>query len=190
MVGTVVVQFQLPLVNVVGTVTPVGIVMLVVIGPVVGAVPTLETVTGNVLGCPAIKAGLGDPIAVVKSGTPATGAVGVNGVAALLPVAVSPGTGAVVALNIGLVPTAALVGVIGTLKLSELAAVIDTGFVQATVELVVVQLQPLLIKLAGAVTPAGNVTVVLIGPVAVPVPMLATVTGKLLGLPATKAGLG
>ncbi len=55
--------------------------------------------------------------AVIVGGLPlATGLVGVNGRAALLLVLVSPGTGAVVALNTGWVPTVLALGVAGRVK--------------------------------------------------------------------------
>ena len=54
----------------------------------------------------------------------------------------------------------------------------------------VVQVLLLLLKLAGALVLAGSVIVVVIGPVVGPVLLFVTVTGMLLGLPATKAGAG
>ena len=56
----------------------------------------------------------------------------------------------------------------------------------------VVQVLPLLLlNEIGADTPVGKVTVVVIGPVVGPAVIgLVTVTGTLLGLPATKAGVG
>ncbi len=61
---------------------------------------------------------------------------------------------------------------------------------QVAVWPLVVQLQPLLLNMAGALTPVGNVTVVVMGPVASPCPLLVTVTGTLLGWPAARLGAG
>ena len=47
-----------------------------------------------------------------------------------------------------------------------------------------------LVKLAGALSPAGSVTVVVVVPVVGPNPTLLTVTGRLLGTPAVIAGEG
>ena len=49
---------------------------------------------------------------------------------------------------------------------------------------------PLLVKLAGALVPAGSVIVVVMVPVVGPLPLLVTVTGTLLATPATKLGEG
>jgi hypothetical protein len=129
----VLVQAQPLLLNDAGDVTPLGNVIVVVIGPVVGPVPTLATVTGNVPAWPATSAGLGVPMVVVRSGTPATAVVGVSGVAALLPVLVSPTTGLVLALNVGVVPTTEALGVIGTLNIELLPLLKPLTDVQATV---------------------------------------------------------
>jgi hypothetical protein len=169
--------------NDVGVVTPNGNATVVVTIPLVAAVPMLDTVTGISLGTLATNGVLGWPILVVKSGAfcAATGAVGVSGAAALLPVCVSPTTGAVVALNTGEVLTVDAVGVIGTLIVLLVPFGSALLVLQATVEPTVWQLQPFVVNDAGAVTPAGNVIVVLIGPAAVAVPTFATTTGKILG---------
>src|SRR5262247_3980721 len=93
-----------------------------------------------------------------------TAVVGVIGVAALLAVLVSPGVLAV--------------------------PVNGPGWVQVTVWPLVVQLHGPLVKLAGALVPAGSVIVAVIVPVVGPVPMLVTVMGTVLATPATKAGDG
>ena len=118
---------------------------------------------------------------IVNKEPPTTGAVVVIGVAALLFVTVSPVTGFVVALNVGFVPDKDAFGVIGTKKVLSLPAAIGPALVQDTERTVVEHVQPLLVKFAGAVTPVGNVMVVVIMPGAEPVPILATVIGKLLG---------
>jgi hypothetical protein len=166
-----------------GVVTPNGNATVVVTMPLVAAVPMLETVTGISLGTLATSGVLGWPMLVVKSGTlwAATGVLGVSGVAALLPVWVSPATGAVVALNTGEVLTVETDGVIGTLIVLLVPFGMAVLVLQETVELTVWQLQPFVVNDDGAVTPAGNVTVVLIGPAAVAEPTLATTTGKVLG---------
>jgi hypothetical protein len=115
---------------------------------------------------------------------------GVKGSALLLPVFVSPVTGFVFALNIGFVPTVVASGVIGTLNKLLAPALIGPGLVHVTVGAVVEHVQPLLVKFVGEVTPLGNVIVVVIMPGAGAFPILATVIGKLLGWPATKAGVG
>ena len=119
-----------------------------------------------------------------------TGVLLVRGIAVLLVVLVSPATGAVVALNTGCVPTVLALGVAGTLKPLLPLALIGPGLTQVTMLLLVVQTQPLLLKLAGAVTPVGKVTVVVMGPRVGPLPLLVTVTGTLLACPTTKAGEG
>ena len=115
---------------------------------------------------------------------PFTGLVGDIGVAALLPVFTSLLTGAVVAFTTGLVPSKVAFGVTGTLKVEAFPLFIGPWFVHVTVKFTVLQLQPLLIKLAGAVMPVGNVTVVDIRPMLGAVPILLTVTGMLLVCPA------
>ena len=117
---------------------------------------------------------------IVGAVPPATAVVGVSGLATLLMVLASPGTGAVVALNCGCVPTVLISGVAGTLKVLLLPGAIGPALMQVTVWLAVVQLQPLLLKLAGADTPAGRVTVLVSGPVAGPWPLLVIVMGTLL----------
>ena len=113
-----------------------------------------------------------------------------NGVALLLVVFTSPVTGVVVALNVGVVPTIVALGVTGTLNVLLPPAAIGPAFVQVTEGVLVAHVQPLLVKLVGAVTPVGKVMVVVIGLVVAPVPIFATVIGKLLACPATKTGLG
>ena len=125
---------------------------------------------------------LPDAGVVIVGGLPlTTGVVGVIGVAALLAVLASPGAGDVVALNCGDVPTVPALGVAGTTKPLLTVGLIGPGVVQVTVWLAVLQLHPLLVNVAGALTPVGSVTVVVIGPVAAPGPLLVTVTGTLLG---------
>ena len=96
-VDTAVLQLQPLFAKLLGAVTPAGKVTFVVIAPTVGAVPTLETVTGILLTVLTIIEGVGCPMAVTKSGEPDTGKL--TGVAALLPVAVSFGTALVEAVN-------------------------------------------------------------------------------------------
>jgi hypothetical protein len=98
----------------------------------------------------------------------------------LFPVFVSPVTGVVVPLKTGFVPTIDAFGVMGTLNKLLPPAAIGPGLVQVTVGEAVEHVQPLLVKLTGAVTPVGNVIVVVIMPGAGAVPILATVIGKLL----------
>ena len=70
-------------------------------------------------------------------------------------------------------------------------AAIGPKFTQVTTKPLLVQVFPLLLKLAGALKFAfGRVIVVVIGPVVGPVPPFVTVMGKLLGLAATKLGAG
>jgi hypothetical protein len=109
--------------------------------------------------------------------------VGVNVGDTLLPVFVSPVTGVVVAVNVGFVPTVVAPGVTGTLNVLLPLDAIGPGLVQVTEGADVEHVQPLLVKVAGAVTPAGNVIVVVIIPGAEPVPTFATVIGKSLGCP-------
>jgi hypothetical protein len=187
---TVVLQLQPLLTNDAGAVKPVGKVMVVVIWPIDGADPMLLTVTGILLVAPAVRVGVGWPMAVVKSAAPTTGLVICVGLAVLLAVTASLATGAVLALNIGFVPKILALGVTGTSKVELPAIGTLLGLLQATTLPVVVQLQPLLVKVAGAVTPAGNETVVLIGPDAKALPLLATVTGKALDTPTVKPVAG
>ena len=93
-----------------------------------------------------------------------TGIDVVVGVAALLLVIVSPVTGFVVALNVGFVPDKDAFGVIGTKKVLSLPAASGPALVHVTVGAVVEHVQVLLVKVAGAVMPAGNVMVVVITP--------------------------
>ena len=99
----------------------------------------------------------------------------------LLPVFVSPVTGFVVALNIGFVPTVVTSGVTGTLNVLLAPAAIGPRLVQVTVGAEVLHVQPLLVNMGGAVTPLGNVIVVVIMPGAAPLPLFVTVIGKSLG---------
>ena len=127
-----------PLVKEAGADVPVGIVNVVAIGPVAGAVPLLVIVTGMLLGCPAVKGVAGCPILVVKSGTPTTAVVGVIGVAGLFPVLPAGSFGAdVVAVNgPGVVPTVLDAGVTGTLMTAVLLGavlLIGPGVLQVTV---------------------------------------------------------
>jgi hypothetical protein len=117
---------------------------------------------------------------VTKSGTPAIAVVGIIGVAGLLLVTVSPVTGVVVAVNVGVVPTVAADGETGTLNVLSRPALMGPAFVQITEGAVVEHVQLFDVKVAGAETPAGKVMVVVITPRAGPVPILATVTGILL----------
>ena len=118
------------------------------------------------------------------------GGVVVSGVAALLAVFCSPATGKVVALNTGCVPTALTPVKTGTLKPLLLPALMGPRLAQVTICPLVLHTQPLLLKLAGALMPLGNVTVVVMKPSAAPLPLLVMVTGKLLVAPATNAGVG
>jgi hypothetical protein len=101
-------------------------------------------------------------------------------VAALLPVIVSPVTGFVVALKTGFVPTVVILGVTGTSNVLLPPTAIGPGLVQVTDGADVEHVQPLFINVGGAVTPVGNVIVVVIMPGAAPFPILATVIGILL----------
>ena len=68
-----VVQLQpLPPPKVTGALMPVGKVIVVVIGPLVGAVPWLATTTGRLLWTPTMRLGVGWPIVVVRSGAVVT----------------------------------------------------------------------------------------------------------------------
>jgi hypothetical protein len=120
---------------------------------------------------------------ITKSGlvTAITGDDGVIGLAALLLVFISPGILGVLALNIGDVPTVLAFGVTGTLNVDDVPLAIGPGVVQLTNDPIVLQLQPLLAKPDGAVTPAGNVMFVVIVLAVVAVPTLLTVIGILLG---------
>ena len=98
----------------------------------------------------------------------------------LLPVFVSPVTGFVVPLKIGFVPTIDAFGVIGILNKLLAPAAIGPALVHVTEGADVEHVQPLLVNVAGALTPLGSVMVVVIMPGAAPFPILATVIGKLL----------
>ena len=115
-----------------GALTPAGNVIVAVIVPVVVVVPLLVTVNGTLLAMPTTKLGEGWPMLVVKSGTPATGVVGVIGLAALLAVLVSPPP-LLVALNTGCMPTVLTSGVTGTCSVLLPPVVIGPGCVQLTV---------------------------------------------------------
>jgi hypothetical protein len=110
----------------------------------------------------------------------ATGVVTVVGAAVLLVEELSPGIGATSPVNVGLVPTIVALGVIGTLNVVDVPLAKAEEVLQLTTDPAVMQLQPLLVKLAGAVTPVGKLTVTANGPPAEAVPTLETVTGKLL----------
>jgi hypothetical protein len=173
-----------------GGVMPVGIVIVVEIGPLAGAVPILLTVTGIFDVTPAVKVGTG-PTAVIKSGAvPAwTGKLAVE-LPELLFVIVSPETGEVIAVKVGVVPTELFVGVTGMLNKLLVPLVNEFGFEQITFCPEVVQFQPLLINGAtGGVIPAGILIVVEIGPVAEALPIFATVTGIFEVTPAVKTGI-
>ena len=101
----------------------------------------------------------------------------------LLPVLVSPVTGFVVPLNIGVVPMIEMSGVTGTLNVLFAPAAIGPGLVHVTVGADVVHVQPLFVNVGGAVTPVGNVIVVVIMPGAAPLPTFVTVIGKSLDCP-------
>ena len=98
----------------------------------------------------------------------------------LFVVLVSPVTGVVVAVKVGVVPTVAADGVTGTLKVLSRPALIGPGLVHVTDCATVEHVQPFCVNVAGAETPVGNVMVVVITPGAAPFPMFATVTGKSL----------
>lgn len=173
----VVEQLKPLLVNVAGAVTLAGIVSVVVIGPVVGALPMLLTPTGSELVCPATRAGLGWLIDVVRSGCPPTGTV----VVPVLLVVLISDVVATTLVKLSVVLAVAAPGVIGTENVMLLPLAMGPALVQDTLVPVVVQPKPLLVNVAGAVTLAGIVSVVMIGPVVGAEPMLLTVTGRLLG---------
>jgi hypothetical protein len=186
-----IVQLQPLLVNGAdGGVIPLGMVIVVVIGPLAGAVPILLTVTGIFEVIPAVNVGIG-PTAVIKSGAGAadTGIVAVA-LPVLLFVTTSPETGEVEAVNCGVVPIAVFVGVTGTLNAELVPLFIGPAFVQVTFCPAVVQLHPLLVKGAdGGVIPVGIVSVVEIEPVVAALPILLTVTGILEVTPAVSVGI-
>jgi hypothetical protein len=189
-----VVQLLPPLVKVAGADVPVGNVMVVVIGPVAGPDPTFVVVIGILLTCPTVSGVAGWPIVVVKSGTPATGVLGVVGVALLLLVLATGSSGVdEPPLNVGVVPATEAEGVTGTLIVIALfgATLLNgPGVLQVTVCPEVVQLLPPLVKVGGADVPAGNVIVVVIGPVLGPEPTLVVVTGTLLTCPTVSGVAG
>jgi hypothetical protein len=104
----------------------------------------------------------------------------VVGAAVLLVGELSPGIAATLPLNVGLVPTMAALGVMGTLKIVDVPLPKAEEVLQLTNAPAVIQLQPLLVKVAGAVTPVGKFTVTFNGPPAEAVPTLEIVTGKSL----------
>ena len=105
-------------------------------------------------------------------------------------VEVSPVTGVVVALMVGLVPIVVASGVTGTRILILSPAGIGPGLVHVTMRAKVLQVEPLLVKVAGADVPAGNVIVVVMIPGAGLPPMFLTTTGTLLGVPTTNGVKG
>ena len=154
--------------------------------------PILLTFTLNIAGTFCVNVA-GGVIETTKLGTngATTGEVPDTGGAVLLGITVSPETGVVIAVNCGVVPIAATGGVTGTLKVVLLPLLIGPGFTHVTFCPVVEQFQPLLVNGAdGGVIPAGTGIVVVIVPVAGPVPILATVTGILAVTPAVKGGIG
>ena len=172
-------QVQGPEVKVLGTVTPVGIVIVVVIGPCAGAVPILLTNTGKVVCTPGVSTPAGVPIVVVMSGTPITPGFN-NKVIELLVNAVSPLFAAILAVNSTGTPTAAALAVNGKLKVLVEAGLNALTFVQVTVLTTVLQPQPLLTKLPGVVMPTGSLIVTVNMPAVLAVPTLSMVIGKLL----------
>ena len=109
----------------------------------------------------------------------------------MLPVLVSPGVLVVPVNGPGDVPTVLALGVDW-----HLDRVADTGIERARrgagdgLTTGGTTPGPPSLKLAGALTPAGSVIVVVIGPVVGPLPLLVTVIGTLLATPATKLGEG
>ena len=137
-----VVQVNPPEVKLAGTVTPGGTGTVTVIGPVVGPVPTLETVTGTLDWTPAWNGATGEPMAVVRSGygvpPPPAGLTGNVAVPVLLPVLVSPvvaGTLMVIGAGFGVCP----VTVNGICPPSVAPGASGPAAVQVTVEAAVVQ---------------------------------------------------
>lgn len=124
-------------------------------------------------------------------GAATTATLGVMLVGLLLAVLVSPAVGKTVPLNgPGVVPTVLALAVTGTwIALLPLAGM-GVLLTQVTIWPAVVQFHVPLVKLAGALVPAGRVMVVVTGPVVGRVPTLVTVMGTLLAVPATKAGAG
>jgi hypothetical protein len=150
--------------------------MVVLIGPVAGAVPIFVTVTGTILGEPATNGVKGCPIVVTKSGAAAAaiGVIGCIGVAGLLPVLVAGSFGAEdVAVVGGVVPTVLAAGVTGTNIVEEFPGAIllkGFGLEQETICPVVVHVLPFEVNDGGALNPTGNVIVAVTGPVAGAVP--------------------
>jgi hypothetical protein len=90
--------------------------------------------------------------------------------------------GVVCAVNVNGVPAVLAFGVTGILITLFPATAIPFGVVHITLKpVVLVHVQPLSVNIAGVVVPAGKLIVVVNGPLAAPVPILATVTGMLLG---------
>ena len=150
-------------------------------------VPARYTLTKLFGSAVPLMTGVAELMALVLAGAAMVGAVplltgvlGVIGLAVLLLVFVSPGAGVVVALNTGCVPIVPLLGVAGKVKVLLSVGLIGPGFVQVEIWPLVLQVQPLLLNVAGALTPLGSVTVVVIGPWALPGPLLVMVIGTLL----------
>ena len=80
----------------------------------------------------------------------------------------------------GLVPTAAFSGVTGIVNVLLAPAVIEAGLLHDITVPDVVQLKPLLVKLAGTVRLPGTVSVKVTGPVVGAEPILLIITGMLL----------
>jgi hypothetical protein len=104
---------------------------------------------------------------------------------------------ALVALNVGEKPTSTGLGVIGTLMvllppfgMGVLLVQVAVLAVKGSGGCVAVHVHGPLVKLAGAVTPGGKLTVVVTGPLVGATPMLLMVTGKVLGTVACNAGCG
>jgi hypothetical protein len=174
------------LVNEAGTVTLAGTLSVKLTSPEVGAVPMLLIDIGTILVCPTTSAGDAWPIRIVRSGA-ATGPTVVVAVLLfrLLSLAV-----ATVAEIVGLVPVEAARGVMGTWTVVLAPLVIVAEELQDTNVPEVAQVKPLLVKLAEAVTLAGIIRVKLTGPDVATGPILLIVTGRLLGWPTSRPGVG
>ena len=127
---------------------------------------------------------------------PGNTAAAVRGVAASLLVLAWPPP-ALLALNVGVKPTKTGSGVTGTLivllpftGMGVLLVQVAVLVVNGSGGWVAVQVHGPLVKLAGALVPAGKLTVVVIGPLVGATPTLLTVTGKVLGTVACNAGCG
>jgi hypothetical protein len=96
-------------------------------------------------------------------------------------------------LNVGVVPATEADGVTGTFITTVLLPAVllnGPGVLQVTVCPEVLQLLPPLVNVAGADVPAGNVIVVVIGPVAGPEPAFVVVIGILLTCPTVSGVVG